>query len=150
MNRTEKTLSLLLRLGGAVMLAALGAVVMPFDWMNRIHQFLGMGALPDFPIVGYLTRSLSAFYALHGALLLFVAGDVRRYLPVIRFLALAAGVFGAVMLVLDRLVGMPLGWTVVEGPYVAAISALLFWLAGRTGKVVSAAEVRSPASEGSE
>ncbi len=41
------------------MLTALGAVVMPFDWMNVIHRQAGLGELPDVPIVGYLTRSIS-------------------------------------------------------------------------------------------
>ena len=46
-----------------------------------IHRQVGLGELPQVPIVGYLTRSISALYALHGALLVFMAGDVRRYLP---------------------------------------------------------------------
>jgi len=37
MDRNEKILIWLLRLSGAVMLTALGAVVMPFDWMNVIR-----------------------------------------------------------------------------------------------------------------
>ena len=55
------------------MLTALGAVVMPFELMNVIHQQMGLGELPHVPIVGYLTRSISALYALHGALLVFMA-----------------------------------------------------------------------------
>ena len=74
MNRNERILVWLLRLGGAVMLTALGAVVMPFDWMNSIHRQVGLGELPHVPIVGYLTRSISALYTLHGALLVFMAG----------------------------------------------------------------------------
>jgi hypothetical protein len=66
MNRNEKILIWLMRLGGAVMLTALGAVVMLFDWMSMIHQELGLGELPRVPIVGYLTRSVSALCALHG------------------------------------------------------------------------------------
>ena len=113
------------------MLAALGAVVMPFEWMNVIHQQTGLGELPHVPIIGYLTRSISALYALHGALLVFMAGDVRRYLPVVRFLAVAGAVFGAVMLGVDYTVGMPLPWTVAEGPYVAVFSVVILWLTGR-------------------
>jgi len=71
------------------------AVVMPFDWMNAIHRQAELGDLPNVPIVGYLTRSISALYALHGALLVFLAGDVRRFLPVVRFLAVAGA--GAVV-----------------------------------------------------
>ena len=42
---------------------------------------------------------------------MFLAGDLRRYLPVVRFLALAGAAFGALMLGLDWAVGMPLPWT---------------------------------------
>ena len=65
MYRYERILIWLLRLGGAVMLMALGAVVMPYEWMNVIHQRQGLGNLPHVPIVGYLTRSISALYVLH-------------------------------------------------------------------------------------
>jgi hypothetical protein len=130
MNCNERILIWLLRLGGAVMLTALGAVVMPCDWMNSIHRQVGLGELPHAPIVGYLTRSISGLYALHGALLVFLAGDVRRYLPVVRFLAVAGAVFGAMMLAVDCAVGMPLPWTVGEGPYVVALSAVILWLTG--------------------
>jgi hypothetical protein len=131
MNPNERILVLLLRLGGAFMLMALGAVMMPFEWMNSIHAQTGLGELPDVPIVSYLNRSISALYALHGALLLFVAGDVRRYLPIVRFLAVAGALFGAVMIIIDCAVGMPLLWTVCEGPFILALNALVLWFSGR-------------------
>ena len=113
------------------MLVALGAVIMPFEWMNAIHRQTGLGELPNAPIVGYLTRSESALYALHGALLIFLARDVRRFLPVVGFLAVAGLAFGAVMLGVDSAVGMPLPWTVGEGPFVIALSGVILWLARR-------------------
>lgn len=33
-------------------LTALDAVFMPYEWMNLIHQRLGMGEVPHIPIVG--------------------------------------------------------------------------------------------------
>ncbi len=112
-------------------MTALGAVVMPYEWMNLIHRELGLGELPHVPIVGYLTRSISALYALHGALLVFLANDVRRYLPVVRFLAVAGVVFGALLVGMDFAVGLPLPWTVGEGPWVMALSMVILWLSGR-------------------
>jgi len=131
MNRNERILVWLLRLSGVVMLMALGAVVMPYAWMNIIHQQQGLGELPHIPIVGYLTRSISALYALHGALLVFVASDLSRYLPIVRFLALAGAAFGAMMLVIDWAVEMPLLWIIGEGPWVILLSAVIFSLARR-------------------
>ena len=130
MNRYERILIWLLRIGGVVMLTALGAVVMPHEWMNVIHQQQGLGELPHVPIVGYLTRSISAIYALHGALLVFISTDVRRYLPVLRFLAVAGIMFGAAMLGIDFAVGMPLPWAVGEGPSVIVFSAVILWMTG--------------------
>lgn len=79
----------------------------------------------------YLTRSLSAMYAMHGALVFFVSWDVRRLLPVVKCLAVLAILFGIGMLVLDVLVGMPPYWTACEGPFIAALGGVMLWLAVR-------------------
>ena len=128
---SEKVLVWLLRISGVILLIALVPVVMPFSWMQVIHRQLGMGDLPAGPIVGYLTRSLSLFYALHGALIIFVSLDIRRYLPVVKFLAVVAILFGVSMVVLDSAVGMPLYWILCEGPFVVPLGIVMLWLAGR-------------------
>jgi hypothetical protein len=131
MNRSEKALVALLRIGGVLLLTALAPAVMPFVWMKDIHRLLGMGELPDGPIIGYLTRSLSAMYAFHGALIVFVSLNVRRYLPVVKCLAGLGVVFGLGMLVLDVMVGMPPPWIAGEGPFIVLLCGVLLWLAGR-------------------
>jgi Na+-translocating ferredoxin:NAD+ oxidoreductase RnfD subunit len=131
MLRPEKVLVTLLRMGAVITLSALGAVVMPQTWMAAIHQALGMGDLPDLPIVGYLTRSLSALYAVHGAMLLFVSFDVRRYLPLVRFSAGLVIVFGAMLLAIDAAAGLPWWWTFVEGPFLVVLGTVLLGLSGR-------------------
>jgi hypothetical protein len=131
MNNSEKTLTILMRLAGVLLLTALIPVVMPFAWMKDIHRALGMGELPEGPIMGYLTRSLSAMYAMHGALVFFVSLDVRRYLPVVKFLAVLGVVFGSGMLVLDIVVGMPPRWIAGEGPFIIVLGGVMLWLAGQ-------------------
>jgi hypothetical protein len=131
MQSPERILVWLLRLSGLMTLTALGAVFMPYDWMNLIHQRLGMGELPQIPIVGYLTRSVSALYAVHGGLLFFVSFDVPRYLPVVQFLGWAGAVMGVLLFGLDRAVGMPVPWANREGPFVVAISVVILVLAWR-------------------
>jgi hypothetical protein len=111
------------------LLAALIPAVMPEAWMDRVHRDLGMGVLPKAPIVAYLTRSLSALYALHGALILFLAGDIRRYVAVTRCFAVLGVIFGFGMLVLDLSVPMPFSWTLGEGPMIIGLSCLIGWLA---------------------
>ena len=39
--------------------------------------------------------------------------------------------FDARLLAVDCAVGMPLPWTVGEGPFVVVLSALILWLTGR-------------------
>ena len=46
-------------------------------------------------------------YTMHGAVVFFVSLDVRRYLPVVKCLAVLAATFGTAMIVLDVMVGMP-------------------------------------------
>ena len=131
MNRSEKALVMLLRAAAILLLTAVIPAFMPSAWMNEIHRLLGMGELPEGPIMGYLTRSLSAMYAMHGALVFFVSLDVRRYLPVVTCLAVLGIVFGFGMVVLDVVVGMPLPWVLCEGPFIVVLGGMLLWLAGR-------------------
>ena len=125
----EKVLVWLLRISGIILLTALVPVVMPFGWMQVIHRYLGMGELPTGPIMGYLTRSLSLFYAMHGALIIFVSLDIRRYRPIVKFLAVVSILFGIGMTVLDAAVGMPLYWIMFEGPLVIPLGVAILWLA---------------------
>src|SRR5437899_1295755 len=90
-----------LRLSAAVLLLALVAVFLPHGWMAQANDRLGFSPLPDTPLVGYLTRSLSAVYALLGLLTLALASDVRRYAPLIACLGWGYLVFGAVLLAID-------------------------------------------------
>jgi hypothetical protein len=119
----------LLQLLGAIDLFALIAVVMPLQWMSWVHAICGMGPLPEGRIVGYLARTTSALYALHGALILFISIDIDRYRPLVRFLAVAAIVHGAILLGIDLSQGMPWFWTFFEAPTFAATGiALLYYL----------------------
>ena len=128
---SETALVVLLRCGGILAMTALVPAVMPFAWMQEIHRQLSLGELPTGPIVGYLTRSLSGMYAVHGALVLFVSLDVRRFLPVVKCLAVLGVVFGIGMIVLDVAVSLPLYWIVGEGPFIVVLGGVILWLAGK-------------------
>ena len=112
------------------MLAALLPSMMPLAWMKEIHRYLGMGELPDGPIIGYLARSLSVMYAMHGAVLFFVSLDIRRFLPVVKFVAVLTILFGLWLTTLDVVVGMPPFWIVSEGPVLFVLYCVVFWLTG--------------------
>lgn len=97
----DKVLVALLWVGGVSGLFALVAVFMPVSWMAAAHRWLGLGEMPISPVVEYLARSLSAFYALLGALCLVLATDLERYRPLVRFLAAAVVLMGVVFTGVD-------------------------------------------------
>jgi hypothetical protein len=129
MTKSDKALVLLLRIVGVPALFALVAVVMPTSWMAATHRWLGLGEMPTGPVVEYLARSLSAFYAVVGALCLVVAADLERYRPLVRFLGLAFALMSVVLLGVDLAAGMPWWWSASEGPGGVVFGALLFVLA---------------------
>lgn len=112
----ERILVGLLRLFGTTALLALVFVAAPHAWMREIHAWLGMGTLPDSPVVWYLARSTSALYAGLGGLLWVTSFDPARFQPVLRFFALGSITFGLAMFVIDVVEGMPTFWTYWEGP----------------------------------
>ncbi|MDX2199905.1 MAG: hypothetical protein SF069_13155 [Phycisphaerae bacterium] len=129
-----RLLTILLRLIGGVMLLATLAVAMPTKWMAWTHTQIGLGDLPRGPIVEYLTRSLSALYAVHGAVLLMLAMDVRRYRAVIAGVGGLHAAFGLTTVWIDWVAGMPMWWTANEGGPVAVVGGVIFWLARQIGE----------------
>src|SRR5262245_4341818 len=101
MTRADKTLTILLRVLGVSALFALVAVFTPLSWMAAAHHGLGLGEVPPAPVVEYVARSVSAFYALYGALCLVVASDLERYRPLVRFLGMTLALMGLVLLGVD-------------------------------------------------
>ena len=101
-----------------------------YEW-NYAHQLLTLGDLPELPVMVYLTRSECLLYAMWGALHLFLARDVDRYLALIRFLAILKLLIGIGLLIVDLAAGVPWFWTVAEGPSLMAYAAVLWWVTER-------------------
>jgi hypothetical protein len=127
-SRAERILQLLLRVVGSIALLAIPCVLMPYSWMNAIHHGLGMGELASEPVVGYLARSTSAFYALLGGLFWLVSWDLRRHRPVIRYLGLAVILIGFALLGVDLAEGMPWWWSLAEGSFNMVFGVVILWL----------------------
>ncbi len=121
----------ILRIIGTASGLAIFAVVLPYDWMNRVHLSLGMGTLPPDPIVGYLARSLSAFYAFYGALLWALSFDPIRYTSIIRYVGFATLTFGFILLAVDWTEGLPLYWKFLEGPVAIIYGTLILFTCKR-------------------
>ncbi len=128
---SRKLLAGLLRGLGLIDLAAFIVVILPMPSIAWVHQWTGLGSLPDGRIVDYLVRTTPALYALHGALLIYVSFDVVRYRPLIRFLGWLMAAHGAVLVFIDVRAGMPFWWTWCEGPIFAVSGLALVVLSKR-------------------
>jgi len=143
MTSQERFLKVLIRILGTGSATAAFFVVVPYAWMNAIHQWLGLGTLPDAPVVGYLARSTSAFYALFGGLLWVLSFDLRRHLLVLRYLGAAIVLFGVTLFVVDWVEGLPLSWRWWEGAIDVGYGIAIFWLSRGPSSGADGAPVQS-------
>jgi len=134
MAKQENALRLVLRMLGSGGLLAIPFVFLPYSWMNVVHQGLGMGQLPKEPIVGYLARSTSAFYAMVGGLLWVVSFDVRRHRLALCYLGGAICFLGVVLFGVDLLEGLPFWWNLLEGVGNTAFGIVILLLTCRIGR----------------
>ena len=113
MNR-ERLLVWLLRLAGAVEILAFISVVMPRSWMEISHEWLGMGTMPDGPLVMFMIRQASYAYGMHGISLCILASDVVRFRPLIIFNGVAFLLAVPVFFLIDYTAGVPFWWTIFD------------------------------------
>ena len=140
-DRCRLILVLLLRVGGGLACLAAFAIFLPTDWMAAIHRWLGLGEFPDAGVTQYLTRSVSAFYAVYGGLAMLASRDVRRFGPVITYLASVTMAFGVVITGVDAMAKMPTYWTLAEGPPTFLIGLVILLLNRRVQRNASTAAV---------
>lgn len=125
----------LLRLAGAFEIVAFVAVVMPRSWMEFAHGGMGMGALPDAPVMMFLIRQASYNYGVHGLSLWLIATDVERFRPLVVFNGVGFLIGGFVFFFIDLNAGMPLWWTIADPLSCALFGSALLWLTrGRKDK----------------
>ena len=125
---TEQLQAWVLRLAGAVEILAFFAVVMPRSWMEASHSWLGMGEMPDGPLVMFMIRQASYAYGMHGVSLWLLATDVKRYRLLVLFNAVAFLIAAVVFAIIDYFVGMPLWWTIGDVVGCGAVGVALFVL----------------------
>jgi len=114
-NRFEVLLVWILRLVGSAALLAIVPAVMPLEWMDVIHRRLGLGPLPTGPVVGYLARSTSFFYAMFGGLMWLVSFRPRQHRMVLLYLGSCGLLLGLFLAWFDHQQQLPLWWNVTEG-----------------------------------
>ena len=118
----------LLRLVGVFELLAFFAVVMPRSWMEASHAWLGMGAMPEGPVLMFMIRQASYVYGMHGVSLFVLAADVERFRPLVRLNGVSFLLAAPVFFLIDYVEGMPAWWTLMDSAGCGVFGAALLWL----------------------
>jgi hypothetical protein len=134
-----------LRATAVLLLLAFIGAALPESWMKAVYELGDLGPWPGGAPLLYLTRALSMLYGFIGLLTLYLSLDVRRYLPLIRFMAIVSFPFAPVMFVVIWAAGLPTVWADSEPTGIVLISALWYVLS-RPGEIVEDAEDKTAAS----
>ncbi len=124
----DRIQSWLLRLEGSVEILAFVAVVMPRVWMETGHAWLGLGEMPDGPIIMFMIRQASYAYGMHGVSMWILAADVNRFRPIIVFNGISFLLAAPVFFLIDYHSGMPWFWTISDALGCGFFGAALLWL----------------------
>ncbi len=126
MTPVDRLLTWLIRANAAVLLCAAAAIVFPTDLMAEVHTRLGLGTFIRDRLTEYLTRSASAGYAMHGAVLAALTTDVRRHRRLIDRVYVLHFLFALTMLGIDLHAGMPGWWTAAEVGTIGVVAVMIF------------------------
>ena len=127
MNR-QLLLVWMLRLSGSIEILAFISVVMPRSWMEISHEWLGMGTMPEGPLIMFMIRQASYAYGMHGVSMWILASDVVRFRPLIVFNGVAFLLAAPVFFLIDYTSGVPLWWTIFDSIACGSIGAALLLL----------------------
>ena len=122
----------LLRIAGTFELLAFFAVIMPRTWMEGAHLWLGLGQMPDGPIIIFMIRQASYTYGMHGISLWVISLNVDRFRLLVVLNGIAYLVAGPVFFLIDYTAGMPLWWTMGDTFGCGLLGAVLLWLSWRS------------------
>jgi hypothetical protein len=122
----------LLRIAGTFELLAFFAVIMPRTWMEVAHVWLGLGQMPDGPIIMFMIRQASYTYGMHGISLWVISLNVDRFRLLVVLNGIAFLVAGPVFFLIDYTAGMPLWWTMGDTFGCGLLGAVLLWLSWRS------------------
>ena len=131
--RARRALVFALRWIGTVSGTAIVAALMPLSWIAAAHEAIGLGPLPEGPVVEYLARSTSFLYAALGGLMWLIASDPVRHARLLGLILVLGFAAAPGLLVLDHCAGLPAWWRLGEGPAVLLICGVLAVLAARAG-----------------
>lgn len=124
-------ITLMLRSLGTICILAIVPLLAPRPYLADAHVRIGLGPFPDSPITEYLVRSVCSLCVFYGGLLLVISIDVPRFIPVIRYQALAILTFSAFGVLAGVTSGMPVWFVLADAVGCWAFLLPMLFLAGR-------------------
>jgi hypothetical protein len=100
--------------------------------MEASHSWLGMGAMPDGPLIMFMIRQASYVYGMHGVSLWLLASDVKRYRTLILFNGISFSIAAVLFALIDHTAGMPIWWTIGDALGCGGFGIALLWLTYRS------------------
>ena len=131
-TKHQRQLVWFLRILGVLDMLAVGAVFLPCELMNWIHQQIGLGPMPADPLTGYLARSASMLYAFLGVLVFVMSFDVERYRPLLIVVGRIILLCSVLLFGIGVAESLPAWWLCLEGPSVLVLGGLMLWLLRRS------------------
>ena len=106
--------AIFLRIIAIVQMLTFAVVLMPVAWIAAWHAWLGVGVMPDDPVLRYVIRGAAFAQGGVGVLVWVIATDVVRYRPLVITTA-AISLFAApAYYFIDATAGMPRFWCIFD------------------------------------
>ena len=120
--------AIFLRIIAIVQMLTFAVVLMPVAWIASWHAWLGLGVMPDDPVLRYVIRGAAFAQGGVGVLVWVIATDVVRYRPLVITTA-AISLFAApAYYFIDATAGMPRFWCIFDFAYCFLAGAVLLAL----------------------
>jgi hypothetical protein len=116
MNPALRT-ALFLRIIAVVQMLTFAVVLLPVAWLASWHAWLGLGAMPDDPVLRYVIRGAAFAQGGVGVLVWVVATDVVRYRPLVITTAALSLCAAPAYYFIDATAGMPRWWCLFDFAY---------------------------------
>jgi peptidoglycan/LPS O-acetylase OafA/YrhL len=123
-----RRLAIFLRIVAGVQMLTFAVVVMPVAWIAAWHVWLGMGAMPDDPVLRYVIRGAAFAQGGVGVLAWVIATDVVRYRPLVLTVAAVSLCAAPAYYFIDATAGMPRFWCLFDFAYCLVAGAVLLAL----------------------
>ena len=134
MKNAEATTNCL-RVIAVMQILILGLVIVPVDWIDAWHVWLGLGPMPDDAMLRFVIRGAAFAQAGIGVLMWIMATDVVRFRPLVIACGWIYLIGGPAFYWIEIVAGMPLSWCLFDSIscFIAGASLLALSLPQATG-----------------